>query len=168
MRGNHRSPVDSPHKRPVTRSIDVFLLSVPEQLRRQSLHWCHNELDSVSNHQPRDCLLNRLFRRRWKKISKLRVTDLCAENSPETGEFPAQMANNAENVSIWWRHHGFERPSCSWRYLMLYRGIITTPRLFWKTHISGLGIPSASYQIRKIAGCPCTGNAGNVFPRRRL
>ena len=23
-----------------------------------------------------------------------------------TGEFPAQMASNAENVSIWWRHHG--------------------------------------------------------------
>ena len=22
------------------------------------------------------------------------------------GEFPAQMAGNAENVSIWWRHHG--------------------------------------------------------------
>ena len=22
-------------------------------------------------------------------------------------EFPAQMASNAENVSIWWRHHGF-------------------------------------------------------------
>ena len=22
-----------------------------------------------------------------------------------TGEFPAQMAGNAENVSIWWRHH---------------------------------------------------------------
>ena len=21
-----------------------------------------------------------------------------------TGEFPAQMASNAENVSIWWRH----------------------------------------------------------------
>ena len=25
--------------------------------------------------------------------------------SPGTGEFPAQMASNAENVSIWWRHH---------------------------------------------------------------
>ena len=25
-------------------------------------------------------------------------------NSPGTGEFPAQMASNAENVSIWWRH----------------------------------------------------------------
>ena len=26
-----------------------------------------------------------------------------------TGEFPAQMSSNAENVSIWWRHHGFNR-----------------------------------------------------------
>ena len=26
-------------------------------------------------------------------------------NSPVTGEFPAQMASNAENVSIWWRQH---------------------------------------------------------------
>ena len=26
----------------------------------------------------------------------------------------------------------------------------------------------ASYPIRKIAGCACTGNAGNVFPRRRF
>ena len=30
---------------------------------------------------------------------------ICAGNSPETSEFPAQMASNAENVSIWWRHH---------------------------------------------------------------
>ena len=28
-----------------------------------------------------------------------------ALNSPGTGEFPAQRASNAENVSIWWRHH---------------------------------------------------------------
>ena len=25
-----------------------------------------------------------------------------------TGEFPEQMASNAENISIWWRHHGKE------------------------------------------------------------
>ena len=75
-----------------------------------SLRWRHNELDSVSNHQPRDCLLNGLFRRRSKKIWKLRVTGLCAGNSPVTGEFPAQMASNAENVSIWWRHHGMGWP----------------------------------------------------------
>ena len=40
-----------------------------------------------------------------KKTSKRRVTSLCAGNSPVTDEFPAQMASNAENVSIWWRHH---------------------------------------------------------------
>ena len=65
----------------------------------------HNGRDGVSNHQPHDCLLNRLFRHRSKKRSKLRVTGLCAGNSPGTGEFPAQMASNAEKVSIWWRHH---------------------------------------------------------------
>ena len=69
-----------------------------------SLQWRHNEHDGVSNHQLHDCLLNRLSRRRSKKTSKLRVTGLCAGNSPVTGEFPAQMANNAEHVSIWWRH----------------------------------------------------------------
>ena len=65
----------------------------------------HNGRDGVSDHQPRDCLLNNLFGRRSKKTSKLRVTGLCAGNSPGTGEFPAQMASNAENVSIWWRPH---------------------------------------------------------------
>ena len=47
-----------------------------------SLQWRHNDHDSVSNHQPYDCLLNRLFRRRSKKTSKLRVTGLCVGNSP--------------------------------------------------------------------------------------
>ena len=91
----------------------VFLLmnSIDGQmLFKLSLQWRHN-----GRH---NCLLNRLFRRRSKKTSKLRVTDLCAGNSPMTGEFPAQMASNAENVSIWWRHHGwwFER------YIPIYRG----------------------------------------------
>ena len=37
--------------------------------------------------------------------SKLRVTGLCVGNLPGTGEFPAQMTSNAENISISWRHH---------------------------------------------------------------
>ena len=69
-----------------------------------SLQWRHNGLDGISNHQPHQCLLSRLFGRRSKKTSKFRVTGLCAGNSPETGEFPAQMASNAENDSSWWRH----------------------------------------------------------------
>ena len=69
------------------------------------LQWRHNGRDRVSNHEPHDCLLNSLFRCRSGKTSKLRVTGLCARNSTGTGEFPVQMASNAENVSIWWRHH---------------------------------------------------------------
>ena len=70
-----------------------------------TLLWRHNGRDGVLNHQPHDRLHNRLFRRRSKKTSKLRVTGLCAGNSPGIGEFPAQMANNAENISIWWRDY---------------------------------------------------------------
>ena len=36
-----------------------------------SLQWHDNGRDSVSNHQPHDCFLNSLFRRRSKKTSKL-------------------------------------------------------------------------------------------------
>ena len=61
--------------------------------------WRHNERDGISNHQPRDCLFNRLFRPRLKETSKVRVTGLCKGNSPVTGEFPAQRASYAENVS---------------------------------------------------------------------
>ena len=77
------------------------------QMTLDTLEWRHNGHGGVSNHQPDDCLLNRLFRPRSKKTLKLRVTGLCVGNSPVTGEFPAQMASNAENVSIWWRHHAF-------------------------------------------------------------
>ena len=65
-----------------------------------TLHWRHNVRDGAPNHQPHYCLLNRLFRRRSKRTSKLRVTGLCTGNSPLTGEFPTQRASNAENVSI--------------------------------------------------------------------
>ena len=83
------------------------------------LQWRHNGRDSVSNHQPHDCLLNRLFRCRSKKTSKLRVIGLCVGNSPGTGEFPTQMASYAENVSIWWRHHVCLEPGLrpmGWRF----------------------------------------------------
>ena len=34
--------------------------------------------------------------------------------------------------------------------------------------VVGAAVIWASYQIHKIAGCACAGNAGNVFPRRRF
>ena len=39
------------------------------------------------------------------KTPKLCATGLCEGNSQVTGKFPAKMASNAENASIWWHHH---------------------------------------------------------------
>ena len=68
--------------------INIYIL----QAYWLPLQWRHNKRDGILNHQPHDCLLNRLFRRRSKNTSKLRVTG----NSPVTGEFLAQRASNAE------------------------------------------------------------------------
>ena len=90
------------------------------------LQWRHNERDGVSNHRRLDCLLNRLYSSRSKKISKLRVTGLCEGGSPVSGEFPAQRASSAVNVSIWWRHHAkvignsWNPEKHGWKYLKLY------------------------------------------------
>ena len=52
-----------------------------------TLPWRQNERHGISNHQTYDCLLN------------------ADQRKHVTGKFPAQMASNAENVSIWWRHN---------------------------------------------------------------
>ena len=70
-----------------------------------TLLWHHNELAGVSNHQPRDCLFNVYSRAdQTKNIKAPRHWPFCGEFTG-TGEFPAQRASNAANVSIWWRHH---------------------------------------------------------------
>ena len=70
----------------------AFPFGIPSNIFIETLLWHHNGRDDVSNHKPHDCLLNRLFRRRSKKTSKLRVTGLCEGNSPVTGEFPAKRS----------------------------------------------------------------------------
>ena len=35
-----------------------------------------------------------------QRTSKLRVTGFCVVNSPVTGEFPTQIASNAEYISV--------------------------------------------------------------------
>ena len=93
--GNRWRSVESPHKGPTIRKPlphynDVIMGTIASQFTKL-----------------RECLRNRLFGRRSKKTSMIRVTGLCAGNSPVPagpGEFPAQRASNAENVSIWWRH----------------------------------------------------------------
>ena len=64
-------------------------------------------------------------RRRSKKRSKLRVTGLCVG----TGEFPAQRASNAENISIWWRHHAMSIPITCFK--VWYRVSYCDPEPSW-------------------------------------
>ena len=80
------------------------------------LQWRHNERDVVTNHRHLVCLLNRSFSGRSKKTSKLVI-----------GEFPAQRASNAENISIWWRYHSlsffltafYSKFPILWRQIMM-------------------------------------------------
>ena len=64
---------------------------------RNPLQWRHNERDRVSNHQPRDCLLNRLFTRRSKKYQSYASLAFVWEihrwpvNSPHKGPVTRKM-----------------------------------------------------------------------------
>ena len=91
----------------------------------QFSRWCPRGIplqmrhkDEVSNHVRLDCLFNRLIRRRPKKTSKLRITGFCRKMVPPvTGGFPSQRSSDAENVSIWCRHHPLlELSNCEWLY----------------------------------------------------
>ena len=79
-------------------------MSLPE---KKTLRWRHNDHAGVSNHQPHGCLLNRLFRRRSKKTSKLRVTGLCVGNSsgpvnsPHKGPVTRKMFPFDDVIMLW-------------------------------------------------------------------
>ena len=76
MTGYLKSPLTS--EMPLRHVQDILVDTVDNDcLKRNALLWRNNESDGVYNHQRFDCLLNRVFRRRSKKTSKLRVTGLC-------------------------------------------------------------------------------------------
>ena len=87
--------------------------------RVMTFQWRHNERDGVSNHLRIDCLHNRLFRRRSKKISKLRVTGLLRGshrwpvNSPHKGPVTRSMFPFddviMENISTCIKSHRLQR-----------------------------------------------------------
>ena len=69
----------------------------------------HNGRERVSNHQPHE---SRLFTQPFIQ-TQIKENIKASRHWPLCGEFtgprwiPAQMASNAENVSIWWRHYGW-------------------------------------------------------------
>ena len=84
--------------------------------------WRHNGRDSVSNHQPHDCMLSRLFRRRSKTTLKLRVTGLCAGNrmawqwAETLVEIRGTLADIRGTTKLGWTwnfpKHEFNKPVC--------------------------------------------------------
>ena len=89
------------------------------------LQWRHNGRDSVSNHQPHDCLLNRLFRRRSKKASKLRDTGLCAGNYRWIPRTNGQLCGKCFHLmtSSWvyenWTYHSWNNGTRMYCYVFI-------------------------------------------------
>ena len=97
-----------------------------------ALHWRHNDHDGVSNPPPHGCLLNRLFRRRSKKTSKLRVTGLCVGNSPgpvnSPHKGPVTRKKFPFNDVIMWS-------SDSWRHqIYCWHNVDLPPERSYRTH----------------------------------
>ena len=88
--------------------------------------WRNNGHGSVSNHQPHDCLLNRLFRRRSNK--SLNSASLAFVRGIQRGP-----ANNAEKVPIWWRHHGITdvHNTPVTQYILVDIYFVLLPRSLW-------------------------------------
>ena len=63
-----------------------------------------------------------------RKLQSSVLLALCAGNSPVTGEFPAQRASNAENVSIWWRHHATDHNE-TWTVCVIFTVLYNTHEL---------------------------------------
>ena len=79
------------------------------------LQWRHNERDCISP-APLLFILPFVLAQVKENIEAPRHWPLWGEF---TGEFPAQKASNAENVSIWWRHHGSENDNDLWFVLLM-------------------------------------------------
>ena len=101
----------------------VYFINTPGPVRHLKmsyvlpLRWRHNGCDSVSNHQPHYCLLNRLFRRRKKNIKAPRHWPFFGElgtgggpvNSPHKWPvtrkmFPFDDVIMRKLILAWWRH----------------------------------------------------------------
>ena len=100
-------------------------------IRQVSLQWRHNGRDSVSNHQPQECLLNRVFRRRSKKRSKLRVICLCEGNFPHKGPVTQKMFPFDDVIVCTWRCRHKEIHLSSFPHLFKLNSIIGHPNKYY-------------------------------------
>ena len=111
------------------------------------LLWRYNEPDGVSNHQPNDCLLNRLFGHRSKKTSKLCVTGLSAGTSPQTVNsphkwpvtrkmFPFDDVIMTQGVITWLQYSIFAKPVDALASTSAVAGAVTVLTKQWNRYSS--------------------------------
>ena len=110
----HRPPMDSPHKGSV----------MQQAYQNHDIHYNYVIMGAMTSQITILTIVYStvLFRRRSKKTSNLRVTGLCAGNSPVTGEFPAQMASNQLSAKC------FHLMTSSWSWLLLREYISKQPK----------------------------------------
>ena len=143
VRGSHRGPVNSPHKWPVTRKMFPF--------------------DDVIMGSIQTCCSNRTKSFFWLKFIIIAWIALDTLGQSCINEMHGSHPNDKYPPRI------FTQLVLSSVKCFLWYGLkYGTRPLFLKCiHYTDLHMRVwawASYQIRKIAGCACAENAGNVFP----
>ena len=92
--------------------LSIFVkVTTFSSLRSITLQWCHNDHHGVSNHLHSTVCLN-VYLNYHQRQTKPVLLALCEWNPPVTGGFPSQMASNAENVPMEWRHHDMNVGAC--------------------------------------------------------
>ena len=129
-----------------------------------SLRWRHNELDGVSDHQPHECLLNRLFWCRSKKTAKLCVTGLCAGNSPGS-------VNSPHKWPVTRKKFPFDDVIMTELFLKLLKILCNTCNNETRSGLSVKGIIWRRHQIETFSAlmASCAGNSPftSEFPAQR-
>ena len=118
VRWIHRWPVNSTHKLPVTRKmfpfddVIMYLLNMPKVLlicvviMAFFTHYRDVIMGAISSQiNSFTIVYSTVYSGADQRKHQGSAPLAFWGNSSVTGEFPAQMASNAENVSIWWRHH---------------------------------------------------------------
>ena len=126
VRGIHREIVNPTHQGSVMWILDAFfdpgLLSYDVTVTTRILGLCASCRMDVGLAHYSDVMMNGMASQitdAWllcstvcsdKRRHQLCAIGLCEGNPTVTGGFPSQGTSNAENVSIWWRHHGLQFP----------------------------------------------------------
>ena len=120
--------------------------------------WRHNGHGGVSNHQPHNCLLNRLVRRRSKTTSMLRVSGLCVRgihrwlvNSPHKWPVCGKCFHLMTSSWVGWTHRTMGKvwPKRT-KELVFWCAILIAHQLLWQN----MEAPVSIFQESPLAGEP--------------